>query len=217
MFQTASSIIKSLALVILLQSCSAKTEVRNLPYYNTADFTPNFINDRSEANSKIDHTIPVFSFTDQHNNLITDQDVRGKIHIANFIFTKCGSICPIMTGHLKLLQQEFANDSNLVMLSYSVTPWMDSVAELNKFALASGITSPNWHLLTGDKNSIYTLARQSYFAEEDLGFTKDSSEFLHTEHVLLVDRNMRLRGIYNGTLELDIRQLAEDIKTLRSE
>ncbi|MFX4963500.1 SCO family protein, partial [Acinetobacter baumannii] len=82
----------------------------------------------------------------------------------------------------------FANDKDVILLSYSVTPWIDSVPRLKLFANNYKITNPNWHLLTGDKSSIYTLARKSYFAEEDLGFTKDSTEFLHTEHTMLVDR-----------------------------
>ena len=144
-------------------------------------------------------------------------DIEGKIHVANFIFTSCGSICPTMTRHLKLVQDEFRSDTTVVLLSYSVTPWIDTVDKLKIFADKNGINSTNWHLLTGNKSEIYTLARQSYFAEEDLGFTKDSTEFLHTEHVLLVDKNKRIRGIYNGTLQLEAEQLIEDIKTLTKE
>ena len=122
-----------------------------------------------------------------------------------------------MTRHLKLVQDEFRNDTTVVLLSYSVTPWIDTVDKLKIFADKNGINSTNWHLLTGNKGEIYTLARQSYFAEEDLGFTRDSTEFLHTEHVLLVDKNKRIRGIYNGTLQLEAEQLIEDIKTLTKE
>jgi protein SCO1/2 len=143
--------------------------------------------------------------------------VENKIHIASFIFTRCESICPVMTKHLKLLQDEFKNKNEVVILSYSVTPWIDSVARLKEYADANEITSPNWHLLTGSKSEIYTLARQSYFAEEDLGFTKDSTEFLHTEHILLVDKTKRIRGIYNGTLQLEIEQLIRDINLLKDE
>src|SRR5206468_2384547 len=95
----------------------------------------------------------------------------------------------------------------VVLLSYSVTPWIDTKEKLKGYKEAKGITNKAWHFLTGDKGSIYTLARQSYFAEEDLGFTRDSSEFLHTEHVLLIDGSGRIRGIYNGTLQLEMAQL----------
>lgn len=155
--------------------------------------------------------------TDQHGKTITEKDVEGKIHVANFIFTSCGSICPVMTSHMKLVQDTYKNNNNVVILSYTVTPWIDSVAKLKKYAQANEITSPNWHLLTGNKNDIYTLARKSYFAEEDLGFTKDSSDFLHTEHILLIDKSKRIRGIYNGTLQLEIEQMIKDIGTLLKE
>ena len=115
---------------------------------------------------------------------------------------------------MKLVQDAFEKDSNIVQLSYSVTPWIDNVAKLKTYATNNGIKSANWHLLTGNKAAIYTLARTSYFAEEDLGFTKDSSEFLHTEHILLVDKQKHIRGIYNGTLQLEIEQLIKDIHTL---
>jgi protein SCO1/2 len=198
-------------------SCS-ETKQENkaikLPYYNTPEFTPQFISSATEANQKITHSISPFSMTDQHGKQITEKDIEGKIHVANFIFTRCGSICPVMTKHMKLLQDVFKNNGNVVMLSYSVTPWIDSVARLKQYADNNAITSPNWHLLTGSKSEIYKLARQSYFAEEDLGFSKDSTDFLHTEHILLVDRNKKIRGIYNGTLQLEAEQLIKDINTL---
>ncbi len=191
--------------------------MEKLPYYNTPDFTPQFLTSPQEVDQNITHTIASFSCTDQHDRPVTDKTIEGKIHVANFIFTSCGSICPVMTKHMKLVQDEFKNDSTVVLLSYSVTPWMDDVPRLKKFAEKNRVTSPNWHLLTGSKSDIYTLARQSYFAEEDLGFTKDSTQFLHTEHVLLVDKNKRIRGIYNGTLQLEAEQLIKDMKVLQQE
>ncbi len=215
--QTACSV-SSLVFILLLLSCVGKPETdRPLPYYNTPDFTPLFMATQQDAAQKISHVISPFSFTDQAGKRITEQNVKGKIHVANFIFTSCVSICPVMTKHLKLVQSAFRKDTGVVILSYSVTPWIDDVARLKKFAVAKGIDSPNWHLLTGTKGEIYTLARQSYFAEEDLGFTKDSTEFLHTEHVLLIDKTSRIRGIYNGTLQLEAEQLVKDIDQLRKE
>lgn len=206
-----------LFILIVAAGCSDKQKTATLPFYNTPDFTPHFISSTNELRQKITHTIDQFSFTDQEGKTITDKDVEGKIHVANFIFTSCASICPIMTKHMKMLEKEFSDDPNVIILSYSVTPWIDSVSRLKNYANKNEINSSNWHLLTGNKSDIYKLARQSYFAEEDLGFTKDSSEFLHTEHILLVDASERIRGIYNGTLQLEMEQLIKDIRELLKE
>lgn len=203
--------------MLFLVGCAQTQAPKELPYYNEPDFTPLFIKNDKEAKQKITHTIDAFSLTNQHNNIVTQKDIEGKIHVANFIFTSCGSICPIMTKQLQIVEREFGNSNDVVLLSYSVTPWVDSVPRLKKYAELNNIKSSNWHLLTGGKKEIYDLARRSYFAEEDIGFTKDSSQFLHTEHVLLVDKTKRIRGIYNGTLQLEMEQLVKDINTLRKE
>ena len=116
-----------------------------------------------------------------------------------------------------MVNDSFKNDDSIVYLSYSVTPWIDKPSVLKKFKTNYGISNKNWHFLTGSKAEIYNLARQSYFAEEDIGFSKDSTEFLHTEHFILVDKTKRIRGIYNGTLQLEMEQLIKDIKTLKQD
>ncbi len=217
MYRTASLINKLFFVLLILSACSTTQHEKALPYYNTPEFTPTFLHSDKEVAQKINHIIGNFSFTNQNNQIISEDQINGKIHVANFIFTSCGSICPVMTKQMKLVEKAFLQDTNLVILSYSVTPWIDSVSRLKKYATANQIQKSNWHLLTGGKNEIYTLARQSYFAEEDLGFTKDSSQFLHTEHVLLVDKTKRIRGIYNGTLQLEMEQLVKDIQKLKEE
>lgn len=203
---------------LLLVSCSnKKVETIALPYYNEPDFTPIFLTDKSEMESKIKHTVADFSFLNQDSIFISQKNIEGKIHIANFIFTSCGSICPKMTTNLKIVNDSLKSHSNIVLLSYSVTPWIDTPTVLKKYKARNEITNPNWHFLTGSKNDIYKLARKSYFAEEDIGFSKDSSEFLHTEHFILVDRTKRIRGIYNGTLALEMQQMLDDIKNLENE
>lgn len=203
---------------ILLLNCTQKKEsIVSLPYYNEPTFTPMFIKDHAEIDKEITHKIDDFSFLDQDSVLINQKVFDGKIHIANFIFTSCGSICPTMIDNMKIVSNAFPNDKNLVFLSYSVTPWIDNPASLKKFKTKNKITNQNWHFLTGNKGNIYQLARKSYFAEEDIGFSKDSTEFLHTEHFVLVDKNKRIRGIYNGTLSLEMEQLVDDLKNLKSE
>lgn len=202
-------------LLIMVSSCSGKQEP--LPYYNTPDFTPLFINNNDEATKRIAHTIGNFSLTDHTGAIVSEKDIEGKVHIANFIFTSCASICRPMTNNLAKAGEYFKKNSDVVFLSFSVTPWKDDPPALDSFRRSHNINNPNWHFLTGKKEEIYRLARTSYFAEEDIGFTKDSSEFLHTEHILLVDSKKRLRGIYNGTLKLDIDQLIQDVQQLLSQ
>lgn len=211
--------LKTLALIstfILVVACQNGSSKNSLPYYNTPNFDPLFLS-TPEAKKRIDHKIADFSMRDQNNKIITQKDIEGKIHVANFFFTSCGSICPKMTNNLIAVQDKFKDQKDIVLLSYSVTPWQDSVPVLKNFAEKYKITASNWHLLTGKKTAIYQLARQSYFAEENIGFAKDTSEFMHTEHLLLVDKDKKIRGIYNATLELEIQQLIKDILTLKEE
>jgi protein SCO1 len=217
MYQTVFLKISIALFMVMLVSCMAKKSEAGLPYYNSPDFTPQFFSSQKKAAQHITHTIGSFSMTDQHGKKITEKNIEGKIHVANFIFTSCGSICPVMTKQMKLVQDAFKNEPDVVILSFSVTPWIDSISRLKMYADNNEITSPNWHLLTGNKAEIYNLARRDYFAEEDMGFTKDSSDFLHTEHILLIDRTKRIRGIYNGTLQLETEQMIKDIRELLKE
>jgi protein SCO1/2 len=202
----------------LLMGCAEKKrQTLALPYYNEPDFTPLFITGKPAVKDSVTHTIGNFSFLNQDSSLVTQQVIENKIHVANFIFTTCGSICPVMTKNMKMVNDTLANDPDIVFLSYSVTPWIDKPYKLKKYRAGNGIVNANWQFLTGDKADIYKLARQSYFAEEDIGYSKDSTEFLHTEHFILVDKTKRIRGIYNGTLTLEMQQLVADIKNLQNE
>ncbi len=205
-----------IASIILLVACNNKPD-KALPYYNKPDLTPVWIANKTAALKKIDHHIGEFSFIDQEGTIITQDTVKGKIHVANFIFTTCAGICPRLTTNFKTPQQAFADNKDVLLLSYSVAPWIDSVPRLKKYADKYGVLSDKWHLLTGPASAIYTLARQSYFAEENTGFSKDSTDFLHTEHFILVDRQSRIRGVYNGTLTLETQRLTEDIHLLLRE
>lgn len=206
----------AISCIFFIVSCQNKVSQNTLPYYNTANFDPQFLIP-NDADKKIHHVIANFSMIDQYNRSITQKDIEDKIHIANFFFTSCGSICPKMTTNLLAVQDLLKKEKDIVLLSYSVMPWEDSVPVLQSFAKEYKITAPNWHLLTGKKEEIYELARKSYFAEENIGFAKNTNEFLHTEHILLVDKNKKIRGIYNATLELEIQQLIKDIYVLKEE
>ena len=202
---------------LLLFTCNTeKKKIVALPYYNEPTFTPIFIEEKEKIDKEINHKISDFSLLNQDSIIITQNIFKDKIHIANFIFTSCGSICPTMTSNLKIVNDSLKNDNDIVFLSYSVTPWIDKPNVLKRYKNDYRITNKNWQFLTGSKSKIYNLARQSYFAEEDIGFSKDSTEFLHTEHFILVDKSGRIRGIYNGTLQFDMEQLLNDIKTLKT-
>ncbi len=200
--------------IIILLTCCNNYSVTKLPYFISPDFTPNWINNYTKNDSL--HKIEDFSFVNQNNKIIDNSYIKDKIVVSNFFFTTCPSICPNMTSNLKILQDKFNNTEEVIILSHSVTPWVDSVKRLKKYEKLHDIDSKNWHLLTGNKKKIYDLARQSYFAEEELGLNKNSNEFLHTELVFLIDKNSHIRGIYNGTIKLEIKRLLEDIIILKN-
>jgi protein SCO1 len=187
-----------------------------LPFFNVPDWTPEWINKEDSGYAKI-HSIPAFSFKDQEGVDITETNVEGKIYVANFFYTKCRGICPKMTTNMSLLQEAFKNDSMILLLSHTVTPEIDSVAVLKKYAILNKVDSKKWHLLTGGKNEIYALAKQQYFAGDSVGYYQTGNEFLHTENFILVDQKRRIRGVYNGTLLLEIDRIKEDIQTLKLE
>ena len=207
-----------LTLVIVIfffESCKNESKKENLPYYNSADFTPNWYTEKQLDTLKL-HKIATFQFTNQDGKTVSNETVKGKIYVANFFFTICPSICPTMTQNLFAVQKAFKDDNEVVMLSHSVMPATDSIAQLKKYANRWKIDTHKWHLLTGKKEKIYALARQSYFAEKEIGLQKEKNEFLHTENVFLIDKQGYIRGVYNATLALDVENLINDIKVLKS-
>ena len=207
-----------LFLLLAFAACKNKTTDKSLalPFINKPDFTPEWIAADDPA-YKIIHTVPAFAFTNQNGETVTEKDVAGKIYVTDFIFTRCGSICPVMTTNMGLLQQKFKNDNNILLLSHSVTPDIDSVPVLKKYAQKNGIISGKWHLLTGNKQQIYAMAKKQYFAGDTIGYYQTGNEFLHTENFILVDKHRRIRGVYNGTLVLEMDRLMDDIATLKKE
>ncbi|MFT6866980.1 MAG: protein SCO1/2 [Cyclobacteriaceae bacterium] len=202
---------------IVFCSCSKKNTERltiDLPFYNTADLTPRWIELQDSGYSAI-HTIAPFKFVNQNGDTVTADNFTDKIYVANFFFSICPGVCPKMNGNLKLVQETFATDDRVKILSHSVMPWVDSVAQLQKYAIRNDINPDIWQLVTGDKEDIYQLARESYFADEGFGKGLTTLEdFLHTETVILVDRQRRIRGIYNGTLPMDISRMIDDIRVI---
>ena len=203
-------------LLMILVGCKSKPTESSMPFINKPDFTPEWIAENDVAYKNI-HRIPAFSFTDQDGKMVTEKTVDGKIYVADFIFTRCGSICPKMTTNMAIIQEKFKSNDKVMLLSHSVTPEMDSVPALKKYAEAKGVISGKWHLLTGNENEIYSLAKKQYFAGDTIGYYQTGNEFLHTENFILVDKLRRIRGVYNGTLALEMERLADDINTLLKE
>ena len=187
-----------------------------LPFYKSGDFTPHWISPASKTLQDF-HKIPDFSFTNQNGQEISDRTFEGKIFIANFFFTACPGICPTIRSKLKLVQEAFLKDSQVEIISHSITPSVDTIDVLKSYADRNGITSEKWHLVTGDREEIYRLAKNAYFASEDLGNIQDEDDFLHTESVFLVDENKHIRGIYNGLSRSSIKHLIQDVARLKTE
>ena len=161
------------------------------------------------------HTIADFSLTNQNGKTITQQDYKDKIYVADFFFTTCQTICPIMTGNMRKIQEKVENDDEIMLLSHTVTPEVDTVAQLKKYALEKGVNDAKWNLVTGDKKQIYNLARKSYLVAKDMPYSE--YDLIHTENFVLIDKKKRIRGFYDGTDPESIEKLLHDIEILKNE
>lgn len=190
---------------------------KSLPIYNPSDVNPELVDSTVQyiANN---HRIADFKFTNQNGQIITQKDYEGKIYVADFFFTTCPTICPKMTDNMVWLQNQIKNNPKVMLLSHSVTPDIDNVPVLKKYALEKGVLDAKWNLVTGDKKDIYYIARKSYLAVKT-GKPEEMYDMVHTENFVLVDSKKRVRGFYDGT-NLDqptepgiknVKQLLEDI------
>ncbi len=205
-------IVISLSTIILSLFYSALKPKKSLPIYNPSMVNPELVDSTVQYISKY-HSIADFSFTNQNGKIITQKDYEGKIYVADFFFTTCGSICPKMTTNLVEVQKAFINNPKVMLLSHSVFPETDNVAVLKEYAIKNGVIDSKWNLVTGDKKQIYSLARKSYLAVK-LGKPEELYDMVHTENFVLVDSKRRVRGFYDGTNKEDIKRLIEDINFL---
>ena len=202
-----------LALAVLVYFFYSKYSSFELPILDQKDFDP-FLIDLDTQNSNKEHKIPDFEFLDQEGRVFTNKDLDGKIYVADFFFTSCAGICPIMKKNMFKIQQEFISDSLIKIVSHTVHPEKDSVAVLNEYAKLNKINSNKWHLLTGDKKALYDIARKGYFAVSKVDENIQNA-FIHTENFILVDNFQRIRGVYNGTMPYEMTRLVEDIYYLK--
>lgn len=188
---------------------------KTLPIYNPADVNPELVDSTVQYKSKY-HTIADFSFVNQNGDTITQKNYEGKIYVADFFFTTCGSICPKMSTNLVEVQKAVLNNPKVMLLSHTVFPEVDSIPVLKAYAVKYGVVDSKWNLVTGDKKEIYTMARKSYLAVK-LGRPDQLYDMVHTENFVLVDQKRRVRGFYDGTDKEDIKRLLEDIDFLCKE
>jgi protein SCO1 len=185
---------------------------KTLPIYTPAMVNPELVDEDIQYIVK-NHRIAPFSFVNQNGQTITQKNYEGKIYVADFFFTTCGSICPKMTTNMTLVQKAFLNNPKVMLLSHTVFPETDSVSVLKKYALENHVVDAKWNLVTGDKKEIYTLARKSYLAVK-LGKPSELYDMVHTENFVLVDDKKQVRGFYDGTKTAEIEKLIADINWL---
>lgn len=213
-FKFLGIVLLLLSAVIIYLFYNALKPKKLLPVYSPAMVNSELVPEEIQHIRKY-HTIADFSLTNQNGKTITEAYYRDKIYIADFFFTTCPTICPIMTKNMAEIQAQIMDDPDVLLLSHTVTPQIDSVAQLKKYALEKGVNDAKWNLVTGDKKVIYELARKSYLAVKTDG---DGGPFdmIHTENFILVDKEKRIRGFYDGTKKDAIEELLEDLALLKA-
>lgn len=206
-----------LSAIILSLFYYALSPTKRLPFYAPGkNINPELV-DSTIVHIKKRHKIADFKLVNQNGDTITQENYQDKIYVADFFFTTCGTICPIMTGNMKKIQQATLLDNDIMLLSHSVMPNIDTVAQLKRYAKEKGVISSKWNLVTGSKKEIYDLARKSYLVAKYDPKPEDIYNIIHTENFVLVDKENRPRGMYDGTKEEDIEKLLTDIEILKEE
>ena len=188
---------------------------KKLKIYNPADINPRLV-DASIRNKTKNHTVANFELINQNGEKVTNTTFENKIYVTDFFFTRCQTICLVMALNMSELQEHYKNDNEVMFLSHSVTPKIDSISVLRAYADKKGVIDGKWHVTTGSKKHIYDLARKSYFAVLDEG-NGDENDFIHTENFVLIDKEKRIRGIYDGTEQENVQKIIDDIALLKEE
>jgi len=203
-----------LSVIIISAIYNALAPKQKLRIYQPNDVAPELV-DTTLQHVKKYHQIANFSLVNQLGDTITQKTFEGRIYVADFFFTTCATICPIMTEHMGQIQRKIKNDPDILLLSHTVTPEIDTVAQLQRYAQKKGVIAGKWHLVTGDKKEIYDLARKSYLVAKDQPYSP--YDLVHTENFVLIDPQRRIRGFYDGTDPAAIKSLLEDIAILKKE
>lgn len=186
--------------------------VETLPIYQPAEVNEKLV-DSSVIHVSKYHKISDFELINQNGQKITQEFYSNKIYVADFFFTTCQDICPIMTKNMYKLQEELKNDNDVLFLSHTVIPEVDTVQQLKKYSIENKVNDSKWNLVTGDKKQIYDLARKSYLAVEDTEY--GDFDMIHTENFMLIDKEKQIRGFYDGTNDFEIEKLLKDIEILK--
>lgn len=194
-----------------ITSCKQRNE---LPIYTPSDFNPELVDASIQGINE--HTVADFELTNQNGTKITQEDYKDKIYVTDFFFTRCPSICPIMSNNMEKLQEIFLKEDDVMFLSLSVTPILDSIPILKEYAQKHSVIDTKWNITTGDKKHIYNLARKSYFAVVEQG-DGGLQDFIHTPNFILIDKNRHIRGVYDGTKDDEIERIIQDIALLQKE
>ena len=203
----------SFSVIVLFLFYDAIKPEKKLPIFQPAMVNFELV-DSTMQHVKRYHRISSFSLKNQNGETITEKNYENKIYVADFFFTTCPGICIDMTRNMLKIQKKTINNPNIMLLSFSVTPKIDTVAQLKKYALDKGINDSKWNLLTGDKKQIYKLARESYFVVKE---GQGNNSMIHTENFVLIDPDKRIRGFYDGTNDEEIQVLINDIDILEEE
>ena len=214
----ALTIIISIA-VLIAYSIIGKKPKEVLPVYNPIDVKSEMV-DSSIVRKGFGHTIGDFAFRDQNNQLITQNSVKGKVFVVEYFFTTCGTICPKMNEQMQRVQEAYRENSNTKILSFTVNPEIDTVEQMKRYSISHNADDQQWHFLTGKKEALYDLARKSFFVlkpAEAQNLGDAGSDFIHTNNFVLIDKKLRIRGYYEGTLEKEVNRLIRDISVLLEE
>jgi len=213
------SLLAVISFVIAFVMKSQQATKRSIPIYNPVDVDASVV-DSSLRGVGHGHTISSFDFKNQYNQSITLKDVKGKVFVVEYFFTTCGTICPKMNVQMQRVQKAFATNPNFKILSFTVNPEVDSVPQMKLYAEGHKAIKGQWHFLTGDKKKLYNAARTSFFVlkpAEAQNLGDAGSDFIHTNNFVLIDKKLRIRGYYEGTLEKEVNRLIRDISVLLEE
>jgi len=198
---------------------SKKSQERTLPIYNPIDIDPEAV-DPELLRIGRGHTVGEFAFSNQNGKTITQKDLNNQVFVAEYFFTTCATICPIMNKEMQRVQEAFKKEKDFKILSFTVDPTNDDVKQMKHYSSLHQADDNMWWFLTGDKAKLYELARKSFFVlkpAEAQNLGDAGSDFIHTNNFVLVDRKMRIRGYYDGTNSTEVDQMIVDIDLLLAE